>query len=127
MILLPTSGNMAISGNNLVSGFLDLLQGRLPAGWTVSTAKPSRRDTGIDAVLKIRRPRTRAASLAIQAKSRVEPKDVDSLATTLQPTSDQPVLVIAPFLSPRTQERLKTNGFAYADLTGNLRLSLSEP
>src|SRR5262249_16568195 len=118
---------MAISGNNLISGVLDRLEGRLPAGWTASTAKPARRGAGVDAVLKIRRPRMPAASLSIQAKSRLEPKDVDSLAATVRPTSDQPVLVVAPFLSPRTQERLKTNGFAYADLTGNLRLSLSEP
>lgn len=31
------------------------------------------------------------------AKSRVEPKDVDYLAATLSPTSDDPVLIIAPY------------------------------
>ena len=48
---------------------------------------------------------------------------MDYLSAT-RPTGDQPVLIMAPFLSPRTQERLKASGFGYADLTGNVRLSL---
>jgi hypothetical protein len=36
-------------------------------------------------------------------------------------------LLGAPFLSPRTRERLRAVEFAYADLTGHVRLSLSEP
>lgn len=39
----------------------------------------------------------------------------------------QAVLIAAPFLSSRTRERLRKSGFAYADLTDNVRLSLSEP
>ncbi|MBI1787059.1 MAG: hypothetical protein HYR60_05830 [Acidobacteria bacterium] len=34
---------------------------------------------------------------------------------------------MAPFLSPKVQERLRTLGFEYADLTGNIRLRLSKP
>ena len=41
----------------------------------------------------------------------VEPKDVDYLAATLRPTMDRPIIVVAPFMSPRTQERLKATGF----------------
>jgi hypothetical protein len=37
------------------------------------------------------------------------------------------MLLAAPFLSPRTRERLRSHGFAYADLTGNIRLVLAEP
>jgi hypothetical protein len=81
----------------------------------------------VDAILRIRRPGTPAGSVLIEAKARIEPKDVDSLAATLRPTPDQPVLVAAPFISPRTQERLKAKGFGYADLTGNVRLSLTDP
>jgi hypothetical protein len=44
----------------------------------------------------------------------------------MRSTADQPVLIIGPFLSPRTRERLTAGGFAYADLTGNVRLSLSQ-
>ncbi len=61
--------------------------------------------------------------------ARVCPKSrvVDYLAATLQPTTAEPVLIASPFLSPRTQERLRSRGFAYADLTGNVRLELTEP
>ena len=58
---------------------------------------------------------------------RVEPRDVDYLAVALRPTPEDPVLIAAPFLSPRTQDRLRSRGFAYADLTGNVRLVLTEP
>jgi hypothetical protein len=52
---------------------------------------------------------------------------VDYLAAALRPTADNPVLIAAPYLSPRTQERLRDAGFSYADLTGNIRLELTEP
>jgi hypothetical protein len=63
----------------------------------------------------------------VSAKSRVEPKDVDYLAATLRHTPEDPVLIAARYLSPRTQERLRSRGFAYADLTGNVRLVLTQP
>jgi len=49
------------------------------------------------------------------------------MAAVLRPVRDLPVLVVAPFLSQRTQERLRTLGFDYTDLTGNIRLRLSKP
>jgi hypothetical protein len=72
-------------------------------------------------------PNGAGGTARVCAKSLVEPKDVDYLAATLQPTPAEPVLIAAPFLSPRTQERLRSRGFAYADLTGNVRLELTEP
>lgn len=60
-------------------------------------------------------------------KDRLEPKDVDILAATRVTAQGPPVLVSAPFLSARTQDLLKAKGLGYADLTGNIRLSLSEP
>ncbi len=76
--------------------------------------------------MKISGPAKNVGSMLVEAKTRLEPRDVDYLAATVRPTADKPVLIVAPFLSPRTQERLKASGFAYADLTGNLRLSLPQ-
>jgi len=97
-------------------------------GWQVKAA-PQRREvsSALDALLKIRGPGNSIGSVLVQVKARCEPKDVDYLAATLRPTMDKPILVMAPFISPRTQERLKASGFGYADLTGNIRLSLSRP
>jgi len=126
-MLLSIVGNNAISGNTSLAELVEALEKRLPASWVMALPDRRGRDTGLDVVLKVRRRGAQGASVRVQLKSRVEPRDVDYLAATLQPTSDRPVLIAAPFLSPRTQQRLKESGFAYADLAGNVRLSLSEP
>ena len=120
---------MGNCGNTLVAEVVEALQGRLPAGWAGSVLRPSKAAsaTPVDAVLSVRRKGAATGTIRVGAKSRVEPKDVDYLAATLRPTPDEPVLIAAPYLSPRTQERLRSRGFAYADLTGNVRLELTEP
>ena len=124
-------GNIAYSDNSLVASVVDALTEKLPGGWRTAIATPSKRDRAsagiVDAIVTIRRRGVPAARLFIEAKTRLEPKDVDYLTATLRPSADRPVLVVAPFISQRTQERLKANGFAYADLTGNVRLSLAQP
>ena len=122
-------GNSFVSGNNIVADVLVALKARLPAGWAGSILKPAKTTgrTPVATVLSVRRKGATAGTVRVSAKSRVEPKDVDFLAATLRPTPDEPVLIAAPYLSPRTQERLRSQGFAYADLTGNVRLELTEP
>lgn len=90
-------------------------------------AKSTGRDLGVESVLKIQGPGKATGLLVVQVKDRLEPKDVDFLAGPLRPGSAPPALIAAPFLSPRTRERLKDRGFAYADLTGNVWLVLSKP
>jgi hypothetical protein len=81
-----------------------------------------------DAVLSVRAPDSNTARLLVQARPRLEPKDIEILASTLPRTdANLPVLIISPFLSPRTQEKLKAKGLSYVDLTGNVRLVLSRP
>ncbi|MBI4484988.1 MAG: hypothetical protein HY655_03160 [Acidobacteria bacterium] len=122
---------MAYSDNNLVADITEVLTRRLPSGWQASPGAPTKRGTAlageVDAILKIRRPGAPAGVVLLEAKARIEPRDVDVLSATLRPTPAQPVLVVAPFISQRTQERLKAEGFGYADLTGNVCLSISEP
>ncbi|MGE0704306.1 MAG: type IV toxin-antitoxin system AbiEi family antitoxin [Vicinamibacterales bacterium] len=123
-------GNIRISDNPIVAEVIEALQGRLPAGWAGSVLRPSKATTGAaaaDAVLSVRRRGAAAGTVRVGAKSRVEPRDVDYLAAALRPTPDEPVLIAAPYLSPRTQERLRSRGFAYADLTGNVRLEMTQP
>jgi hypothetical protein len=129
---LSEVGNNTIAGNKLIADILPRLTSRLPLGWQAVSVKAGSKRLGrgasaIDAILKIRGPGNATGSVLVEVKARCEPKDVDYLAATLRPTLDRPILVMAPFVSPRTQERLKTSGFGYADLTGNIRLSLSRP
>ncbi len=124
-------GNTANIDNSLVAAVIEAFAAKLPRGWQTATGAPAKRDRTavgeVDAIVTVRRPGTPAGRLFVEAKTRLEPKDVDYLAATLRPTADRAILVVAPFISPRTQERLKANGFAYADLTGNVRVSLAQP
>lgn len=122
---MPTVGNSAVSGNAIAALVAAMLQARLPAGWTATIQAPPKA-APFDGVLRIRRDGS-DGTVRLGARSRVEPKDVDYLAATLRPTPDEPVLIAAPYLSPRTQERLRSHGFAYADPTGNVRLEMTEP
>jgi hypothetical protein len=118
------------SDNSIVEAAMDGLASRLPRGWAIKQAtkgRPAGRSTAGDAVLKISSPGSSVASVVVEAKSRLEPSDVDRLTALFGPNRDAPVLVVAPFLSARTMERLEAAGFGYADLTGNVRLSLSKP
>jgi hypothetical protein len=77
-----------------------------PPGWAGSVRKPSKGAgaSSVDALLSISRKGAGSGNVRVGAKSRVEPKDVDYLAVTLRPTPDEPVLIAAPYLSPRTQD-----------------------
>jgi hypothetical protein len=125
--LLPNMDNMAISGNKLVDAVAAQLSQKLPPGWRIASTAPGRSLQGVDAVMRIRGPGSNTASVRVTARRRLEPKDLDFMPQSLRPVRDIPVAVVAPFLSPRTRERLKALGFQYADLTGNIRLSLSKP
>jgi len=120
-------GNTAILDNNLVVDIAQQLNIRLPSGWEVTAGISSEGRSLIDATLIIRAPDGVASTVLVAAKQRLEPKDVDHIAITRPPQVDQPLLVAAPFLSPRAQERLSRSGYAYADLTGNIRLALIKP
>ena len=120
--------NTGISGNKLVRAVIDLLAGKLPRGWRIapSTVRP-KGPSSAGAVLRIRGPGSSSASMLLEARSRVEPRDLGFMETLLRPDRELPVLIVAPFLSPRVQANLQTRGIGYADLTGNIRLSLSKP
>jgi len=121
-------GNRAISGNNLIRAAIEGLVAKLPPGWRIAATRArSQGRPPVDAVLRIRGPGSNSASIFVKAKNRLEPKDLNYLASVRPPGRDRPILVVAPFLSARTRERLRAMGFGYTDLTGNIRLSLSKP
>jgi hypothetical protein len=130
-VTLPVVGNTVMLSNSLVFEATQLLRTRLPGGWSAAALSPPPRTATSEprchAVLMIRCCRRREGKLLMVVRNRLEPRDVDYLAAIVLPTSDEPVLVAAPFLSPRSQQRLRERGFAYADLTGNVRVALSRP
>ena len=114
---------------DLISNGLRILEARLPPGWTIaSKSLGESRDSPIDLWVQISAPDGRRAEVAVEAKSRFEPRDALT-ATSIASTLDDPVslLVVSPFLSKATRERLQEAGLNWLDLSGNVRLVIDEP
>lgn len=112
---------------------LNLLRDRLPPGWTV-TPKPLRpkKYPVPDFIIELSGPGNERTTLLVEMKSRLEPKDVGSLAEQLQSYvrdfgGEAVALVNSGFLGLSTRERLKKAGIPYADATGNVRIVSSRP
>lgn len=118
-------GNTPFRDKSIAAAVVTAVQSRLPSGWTGKLLPP--RSGTAELRLSVRRTGDGAGTFRMEARERLEPRDIAALAAERQPSQDAPVLVAATYLSPRTQERLRSLGFAYADLAGNVRLELSNP
>ena len=72
------------------------------------------------------------ATIAVAVKKNFGPRNVDQLLgglgrTLLTLAGNIPILVVAPWLSDRTQQRLRAERINYLDLTGNALLRLDDP
>jgi len=129
-----TSASLEKIGNILLRG-LEVLRELLPPSWEI--AEPSEqpqlvRGTRDDAVVTIREPQGSYATLVVEARNALAPRDVDSvvggrLALVRRLSPYATVLVVAPWLSQRTRELLAARELAYLDLTGNALLRLERP
>ena len=131
-ILLHNMRNMPYVDNRLISRAIDELGASLPADWRTEVEfEPAGADRALDALVRLWAPDGRCGTLILEAKNRIEPRDVSTIADRLtalvrSSDGDLPVLV-APFLSPRTRERLEERGVGYIDLTGNIRVAQDKP
>ncbi len=131
--MLRIMRNDATLGNTIATRGIDALRDRLPLRWSLAAQRPRRPVLSYqpDALLEIRAPDGGRAVLIVEAKSRLPAQ----LAATLSPrlaaaaTEAQAAgaLVIAPFLSAMTRDRLGQAGVSYLDLTGNVRIALDRP
>jgi hypothetical protein len=117
IIMLHVSRNMTSRGNSTFRG-IEELRRRLPPDWEVA---PQGRAT-----VEVTAPDLRTGTLALEERARLAPRDVHSLVERL-PTRRATTLVVAPFLTESTRDRLRENGVSYLDLTGNVRIVLPEP
>jgi hypothetical protein len=91
---------------------------RLPSKWMVSIA--SRTPNG--GVIRFVSPAGDSFEVRAFAQRRIDPRAAVGL-----PDFDEPTIVIADWLSPRTKAILADRGQSFADTTGNLSISLDEP
>jgi len=111
---------------------------RLPASWEV---RRSRRAIGtgdghdpvvVDGAIELKAPNGTSTTIAVEARRSFAPRDVETLLPALARSlrllaGNVPLLVVAPWLSPRTRELLAREQLNFLDLTGNARLELGKP
>ncbi len=121
-------GNMATE-TGLIQRGLKVLEERLPPRWRAAWQKVAwaRNDRWYDGMLRVTAPDGRRASMAVEAKSRIEPRDALRIAGLAVRLQDTPLLVLSPFLSVGTREMLREANLNWLDLTGNVRLVLQDP
>jgi hypothetical protein len=120
----------------LVDAAVSWLSGSLPRGWvaersTWNVVGPNGREpTTIDPVITLKGSNS-TATFVVEAKPSVSPRDVErlmaGLSRTLRTFANVSVLVVAPWLSARTQELLRKEEINYVDLTGNAWVQADHP
>jgi hypothetical protein len=116
------------TGISLIRYLEEQLNKRLPSDWSFRLdEQPARGITRADAIFTLQSPDGRFGILALEVKTTVEPRMITNIKRQAERAEFENVLIAAPFLSPRTRDLLSNENLSYADLTGNLRLSISEP
>lgn len=120
---------------NILDEAISWLEQRLPEGWGVEkqeaqSPNPSFPREGSRITLK--GPYAAGTTIAIEAKQSVSPRFVqDLLLPRLQTARNMggvhPLVLVAPWLSRKTQALLTENGIGYIDLTGNARVIATNP
>ena len=135
---MPLAANISGEQTKLIEGAVAWLTERLPASWTVGRSQRSFAGAAgleaqtLDAAIDLRANNGTTVTLAIEARTTFEPRDVDlllsGLARSLRVLSSHiAIMVVAPWLSERTQQRLTQEGVNFLDLTGNALVSLENP
>ena len=115
--------NMTSLGTASVSHLVETLRTQLPVTWSI---EPGTRE-GADFSLLLRAPDGSQSTITGLIKRSLEARDVEAVLRQARSLGADAVLVLAPYLSPRTRERIVELGANYADTTGNLRLVLDRP
>lgn len=135
---MADAANEAGDQTDLVEGAVAWLTERLPTSWTVGrTQRTFAGQAGpqaqtLDAAIDLRANNGTTATLAVEARPSFEPRDVDMLVSGLARSLRSlagyiPILVVAPWMSARTQRRLAAEGINFIDLTGNALVTLENP
>ena len=122
-----------LTQTELITGAQSLLARRLPPEWTVELASRQPDSPGVpDLIIKSAGAGSQNAVL-VEAKREFAPRDVQALAGSplirrlRERPGQTPIMVVAPYLSPRTREMLTAEGISFLDLTGNVRIHLNYP
>ncbi len=127
------SANIAEPDKSLTEQAVAWLEERLPPGWSVDVAA---RDHDLalppeDRKLSLKGPGNSSAAIAVEERSSISPRGVLELLPQVRTARNMgahlPLLVIAPWISARTQELLAEQGLSYIDISGNALLRIDNP
>ena len=119
--------------NTLVDQAVFWLEERLPRGWSVESAPLPLSDSTAppDEKISLRGPNGTITSVAVEERQSLSPRGVIDLLPQVRTARNMgahlPLLVVAPWISKRTQELLAAQELSYIDLTGNALLRIDNP
>src|SRR4029077_17960871 len=108
MTLLSSMSNNAPSDNVVLRHAVEQIQSSLPSHWSTNVA--TKTNDVAAARLTIKTPAGASAALAIGARRQLDPRLVPEVAEALRTAAADAFVVVAPFLGPRTRERLAEEG-----------------
>ncbi|GAA0215800.1 hypothetical protein GCM10010492_12030 [Saccharothrix mutabilis subsp. mutabilis] len=119
----------------LITAAAEVVRAVLPATWAVEVRLGVSRDVGgrareADAELAVRDPDGSTATVLIEFKRQIAPKDVARVAARIaafRGGQTRGAVLVAPFVSPTVRAELETHGIGWFDATGNVRLVLDRP
>ncbi|MHB8451229.1 MAG: type IV toxin-antitoxin system AbiEi family antitoxin [Mycobacteriales bacterium] len=132
------SANTLVEETSLLDQAIERLSAELGPGVTVERSNrvvpaltPGEQAQRVDDLIDIRAENGYAATLAVEARRSVTPRDAERMLLgqldMLARLANVRFLVVAPWLSPRTRELLASRGVNYVDLTGNTFIRLDNP
>uniref|UniRef100_E6Q0P4 HTH iclR-type domain-containing protein n=1 Tax=mine drainage metagenome TaxID=410659 RepID=E6Q0P4_9ZZZZ len=124
-------GNQDNTPSAAIRAGLARLSSFLPKGWSVKpiTKMPPQDQLVVpDAIWKLSGPDGSATTIVVEAKTRFEPRDVPAVAAQLDSMRrfGEPIL-IAPFMSGRSQLLLRERRISFMDGRGNICIELDRP
>jgi len=127
--------NTAPSETQLLHAVEKQLGAILPDDWTMQAVhEPAAEDGRPDLILELVAPDGDRGRAVVEAKRRIEPRDVRSALAQLAHHQRRlggevalSGILAAPYLSPRTRELLAQTGTGWFDATGNVHVQMSRP
>ncbi len=129
-----TVANNRYTGQTLMAQAVAWLEDCLPRGWNVEVSPARSPDLSVppeEGKISLRDPDGRVATVAVEERQSISPRGVIELLPQVRKArnmgAELPLLVIAPWISRRTQKLLSEQDINYIDLTGNALLRVDNP
>jgi len=133
MLIFLMVANELKAETSLAERAVAWLQDRLPSAWSVELGREGDLDSQVplDSRVFLKGPNGTNSAIAIEEKNSVTPRAVLLLSQQVKSARNMgahmPLVVVAPWLSKRTQELLAEQRLGYIDLTGNALVRIDNP